>query len=273
MHPVLLTWPWTASHLVFCRAGSPHPSSGGPASLRAGSKGREPSHEARRDQRSRPTGSSISIIAAALLLLFSAPALLRAGDTPSPPPPELVQRADKIVAALQLTDAAQTARVSDLVARQYAALRLVHESRDTGLKLAGEIADQTEAEQAKARIKDTATARQTALHYAFIAALSAELTPAQVDGVKDGMTYGVLPNTFKVYQEMLPNLTAEQKRQILAWLTEAREHAMDASTSDEKHGWFGKYKGRINNYLAKAGIDMKQAEKDMFARKKAAKDN
>ncbi len=203
--------------------------------------------------------------------LALAPAL-RAGDTPPPPAPELVQRADKIVAGLQLTDAAQAARISDLVARQYAALRLVHQTRDNGLKLAGEIADKTEAEQARTRVKDTATARQAALHYAFIAALSAELTPAQVDGVKDGMTYGVLPNTFKVYQEMLPNLTAEQKRQILAWLTEAREHAMDASTSDEKHGWFGKYKGRINNYLAQAGIDMKQAEKDMFARKKGEKD-
>ena len=196
-----------------------------------------------------------------------------AADAPPPPAPELIQRADKIVAGLKLTDAAQAARVSDLVARQYAALRLVHETRDTGLKLAGEIADKTEAEKAKVRIKDTATARQAALHYAYVAALAAELTPAQVDGVKNGMTYGVLPNTFKVYQEMVPNLTPEQKRQILAWLTEAREHAMDASTSDEKHGWFGKYKGRINNYLAKTGIDLKQAEKDMFARKKAAKGN
>ncbi|RXK53627.1 DUF3826 domain-containing protein [Oleiharenicola lentus] len=213
------------------------------------------------------------LLPALLVILLSVAPALRAGDTPPPPPPELVQRADKIVAALQLADAAQAARVSDLVARQYAALRLVHETRDTGLKLAGELTDKTEAEQAKARIKDTATARQAALHYAFVAALSAELTPAQVDGVKDGMTYGVLPNTFKVYQEMLPNLTAEQKRQILAWLTEAREHAMDASTSDEKHGWFGKYKGRINNYLAQAGIDMKQAEKDMFARKKTKQDN
>ena len=88
--------------------------------------------------------------------------------------------------------------------------------------------------------------------------------------MKDGLTYGVLPKTFQVYQEMLPDLTAEQKRQILAWLTEAREQAMDASTSDEKHAWFGKYKGRINNYLSKAGIDMKQAEKDMQARKKSA---
>lgn len=196
-----------------------------------------------------------------------------AADAPPPPEPALIQRAEKIVAGLKLSDADQATRVRDLVARQYAALRLVHGQRDNGLKLAGDIADRTEAEQTKARIKDTAAARQAALHYAYVAALSAELTPAQVDGVKDGMTYGVLPNTFKVYQEMLPNLTAEQTRQILAWLTEAREHAMDASTSDEKHGWFGKYKGRINNYLARAGIDMKQAEREMFARRKVAKDN
>ncbi|HEX2860236.1 MAG TPA: DUF3826 domain-containing protein, partial [Lacunisphaera sp.] len=159
-----------------------------------------------------------------------------------------------------------------LVAGQYQALRVVHATRDNGLTLARELPDKAASEKTQAGIRDSATARQTQLHYAFVARLAAELTPAQVDQIKDGMTYGVAPNTFRVYQEMLPNLTADQKTQILAWLTEAREHAMDASTSDEKHAWFGKYKGRINNYLAKAGIDMKQAEKDMFARKKAKQD-
>ena len=76
------------------------------------------------------------------------------------------------------------------------------------------------------------------------------------------MTYNVLNVTYTAYQDMLPSLTGEQKKQILAWLTEAREHAMDAESSDKKHAWFGKYKGRINNYLAKAGVDMKQAEKE-----------
>ena len=39
------------------------------------------------------------------------------------------------------------------------------------------------------------------------------------------MTYGVRPKTMGVYLEMVPSLTEEQKRQIRAWLTEAREHA------------------------------------------------
>jgi Spy/CpxP family protein refolding chaperone len=203
------------------------------------------------------------------LLLLSASGAVRADDTAPPPDPVLVQRADKIVAALSLPDAAQATRVRDLVARQYESLRAVHGRRDGYLALARETPNHEKAsEEAQAAARDKATAHQAALHYAFVAALAAELTPAQVDQIKDGMTYGVAPNTFRVYQEMLPELTPEQKRQLLAWLTEAREHAMDASTSDEKHAWFGKYKGRINNYLAKAGIDMKQAEKDLAARRK-----
>jgi Spy/CpxP family protein refolding chaperone len=85
------------------------------------------------------------------------------------------------------------------------------------------------------------------------------------------MTYDVLHVTYTAYQDMLPNLTDAQKKQILDWLTEAREHAMDAESSDKKHAWFGKYKGRINNYLAAAGIDMKKAEKEWQERIKQRK--
>ena len=70
---------------------------------------------------------------------------------------------------------------------------------------------------------------------------------------------------------MLPDLTETQKAQILTWLTEARELAMDADTSEKKHAWFGKYKGKINNYLSAQGIDMKKAGQDWEKRIKEAK--
>lgn len=187
-------------------------------------------------------------------------------DTPPPPDAALVQRAEKIVAALRLDDAAKAARVRDLVARQYETLRPIHQLRDQGLKLAKEMPDKAQAEARRAEVLAKADAHLADLHAKYLAALAQELTPEQIDQIKDGMTYGVLPLTFRVYQEMLPNLTAEQKAQILAWLTEAREHAMDGSTSEEKHAWFGKYKGRINNYLSKAGYDMKAAEKNLLHR-------
>lgn len=196
---------------------------------------------------------------------------LTAADLPSPSTAQ-VQRAEKIAAALELPDAAKAARVRDLIARQYADLSAIHAVRDEALAAAkaGPADLMTAAETAA---KATAKAAQDALHPQYLSRLATELTPAQVDQVKDGMTYGVLPLTFRVYQEMLPDLGADQKAQILAWLTEARELAMDGSTSNEKHAVFGKYKGRINNYLAKAGIDMKQAEKNLQARRKSTASN
>ena len=69
---------------------------------------------------------------------------------------------------------------------------------------------------------------------------------------------------------MILDLTEEQQKQIYTWLLEAREYAMDAESSDKKHQWFGKYKGRINNYLSAAGYDLKKAGEDWEKRRKAA---
>lgn len=174
------------------------------------------------------------------------------------------ERADKIVATLGLTDPAQTLRVRDLIAGHYRNLRDIQATRDTALAAAKNLTDGKAAAETAARAE--AATKIEAVHRTFLASLGAEITPAQIDQVKDGLTYNVLNVTYKAYQELLPNLTADQKRQILAWLYEAREYAMDGGSSNEKHGWFGKYKGRINNYLAKAGINMKEAEKARAAR-------
>ena len=209
----------------------------------------------------------------AVLIIFSLFALIapftQAADDATPLPEVLINRSAKIVAKLDLADAAQIERVTHIVARHYADLGPVHNTRDAAIAAAKALKD----DDAVALARDIATARQTELRSALLGRLAAELSPAQIDAVKDGLTYGVLPNTFKVYQEMLPDMTPEQSRQLYAWLYEAREHAITAGSADEKHGWFGKYKGKINNYLSTAGIDMKAAEKAMFERKKAAQSN
>jgi hypothetical protein len=159
----------------------------------------------------------------------------------------LTERAAKIVDALKLDNPELVVRVRDEIAQQYLALGKLH---DAG---------------------KPEPAALDALHRRFIARLGAQLTPEQVDQVKDGMTYGVAPITFDGYQQMLPQLSDEQRREIHSQLLEAREYAMDAGSSEAKHAVFGKYKGRINNYLSKAGYDLKQAEKDWAARRQAAK--
>ena len=177
-------------------------------------------------------------------------------------------RADKIAASLALADPLKTARVRDVIARQYVDLHALHAVRDARIAEAKSLPDRAAASAVAA--KGSIDPQLTVLHAAYLARLAEELAPAQIERVKDGMTYGVLPLTFRVYQQMLPELTAAQKDQILAWLTEARELAMTGSTSGEKHAWFGKYKGRINNYLSAAGYDLKQAEKNLKAQPSSA---
>ncbi|RYF37371.1 MAG: DUF3826 domain-containing protein, partial [Chitinophagaceae bacterium] len=109
------------------------------------------------------------------------------------------------------------------------------------------------------------------LHKGFIAGLQKHLNPDQLEKVKDGMTYRVLPVTWTAYMDMLLKLTQEQKDQMYAWLVEARELAMDEGSSDAKHAVFGKYKGRINNYLSAQGYDMKKEGEEWQKRIAAAK--
>ncbi|BET67159.1 DUF3826 domain-containing protein [Opitutales bacterium ASA1] len=179
-------------------------------------------------------------------------------------------RADKIVAVLALDDKAKVLRVRDLVAGYYRDLRDVHETRDTALARAR--ADGVSADEAAlARVREEADLRLFRVHTTFVARLSVELEAGQVEAVKDGLTYGVVPNTWRVYREMYPELSDEQRRQILAWLVEAREYAMQGGSSHEKHAWFGKYKGRIANFLSAAGYDAKAAEKQWFERQRTGK--
>jgi hypothetical protein len=179
-------------------------------------------------------------------------------------------RADKIVAVLDLDDEAKSLRVRDLVAGYYRDLRDVHDARDAALASAR--AEGAPADEAvRARVREEAELRLFRVHTSFVARLSVELDASQIEVVKDGLTYGVVPNTWRVYREMYPELSDEQRRQILAWLVEAREYAMQGGSSREKHAWFGKYKGRIANYLSAAGYDAKAAEKQWLERQRAEK--
>lgn len=158
-------------------------------------------------------------------------------------------RANKIIQALSLTDSALFYQVQTLVANEYAATKNIHDNFNKQVAAASENATTIEADR---------MASLKVQHNQFIHDLSSLLSSNQIDVIKDGMTYGVLPKTFKGYQEMLLALTPAQKEKIYAYLLEAREYAMDAESSEKKHAWFGKYKGKINNYLSSEGYDMKK---------------
>jgi len=189
-------------------------------------------------------------------LLLAAPLLAAtetnapAADTEANYTKAIEGRTADILKALALTNTAKATAVHDAVMGQYRALRTWHDANDAKLKKAK---DTNEIATIDASLKT--------LHNEFIGKLSKNLTPKQVDVVKDKMTYGVVQVTYNAYCQMYPDLTDAEKQQIMAWLVEARETSMDQGSSNEKHAVFGKYKGRINNYLSKEGYDGKTGKK------------
>ena len=156
-------------------------------------------------------------------------------------------RAQKIVDGLQLSDAQIVENVRNIIANRYFLLNDIHSKYDKNQQ------DARDAELYKH-------------HFELASALALYLTEEQIDAVKDGMTFGRLKRDYKAQLEMIPSLTDEEKAQILIWLREAREYAMDAADSKGKHFWFDKYRGRTNNWLSGRGYDLKK-ERDAWMKR------
>lgn len=174
-------------------------------------------------------------------------------------------RADKIVATLERAGDDARSRVREALLDFYRGTQAWHDAHGPRRKTLRAAQDDA-SKQELARLEgELATIRDT-----FVTRLSNDLSPAEVEKVKDGLTYGVLHVTERAYHEMIERLTDEQKARIHAWLVEARDLAICEGSSEAKHGVFGKYKGRINNFLSQQGYDLKQEERGWQERRKAA---
>ncbi len=182
------------------------------------------------------------------------------------------ERGAKIVNGLELNDEVKEAVVTEIIAKQYQNLSKLQDGRDAKIEELKK-SDLSEEKQNKKieKVKSKSEKAINKLHKSYVKQLSSELTEEQVDGVKDGMTYGVLPKTYAAFLEMIPSLTKEEQDYIYNNLKEAREHAMDGGSSKEKHAWFGKYKGRINNYLSARGYDLEKERDGWYKRIEEAK--
>lgn len=181
----------------------------------------------------------------------------------------IVGRSRKIVDKLDLNNEDKAKEVTNIIANRYFKLNDIYEARDAKVKTAKESLTGDAKNAAIKAARDEADASLYRCHFEFPADLSLFLTPEQIDAVKDGMTYGVVKVTYDSHLDMIPTLKDEEKAQIMAWLIEAREIAMDAENSNKKHEAFGKYKGRINNYLAARGYDLKAEREAWYERIKA----
>ena len=177
------------------------------------------------------------------------------------------ERASKIVAKLALSKPEKEQKVTLIIAQQFRNLTKIQDERDAEIeKIKNSGVSKEQQTTQLNQIKEKADQSINELHTTYVKQLATELDENKIIEVKDGMTYGVVPITYAGYQDMLPNLTEEQKKYIYTNLVEAREHAIDGGTSKEKHAWFGKYKGRINNYLSSQGYDLNKESTDWHKR-------
>lgn len=178
------------------------------------------------------------------------------------------ERAAKIVAKLELGNAEKETAVTTIIAQQFRDLSKIQDGRDAEIKKVKGDASLSKEKQKAAidKLKEKADKSIDKLHKDYLKKLGKQLNEDKITEVKDGMTYGVLPITVAGYNDMLHNLTEAQKKYIYDALVEAREHAMDGGSSKEKHAWFGKYKGRINNYLSAQGYDLNKESADWHKR-------
>ena len=117
----------------------------------------------------------------------------------------IMSRAEKIVSTLQINDPSKAAVVTQIIANQYRSLNALHTERDLKLKEAKtRLTDKEAFEKEKKAVEESSTAKIDVLHKAYLSSLSAHLTPGQVDQVKDGMTYGVVPLFLNLLFAALP---------------------------------------------------------------------
>lgn len=160
-------------------------------------------------------------------------------------------RAQKIVDGLGLMDVQRAENVRNIIANRYFLLNDIHSKYDKNQQ------DARDAELYKH-------------HFELASALALYLTEEQIDAVKDGMTFGRLKRDYQATQDMIPSLSEYEKKQVLIWLREAREYAMDAADSKGKHFWFDKYRGRTNNWLSARGYDLKKERENWMKRTAAS---
>ena len=179
----------------------------------------------------------------------------------------IVKRSQKIVDGLQLTDQKQARAGRNIIANRYFLLNDIHEVCAKRTQYAK---DSVQGKGHRQRIIESAQRRRDSElykhHFELASNLAVYLTDEQIDAVKDGMTFGRLKRDYQAMQDMIPTLSDYEKQQVLIWLKEAREFAIDAADSKGKHYWFDKYRGRTNNWLSSRGYDLKKKRDEWMKR-------
>jgi hypothetical protein len=117
------------------------------------------------------------------------------------------------------------------------------------------------------------SAMPKSIHDSLLNVLNRELAPEQVETILDKYTVGKVAFTLKGYKAIVPDLKPEEEAQILTYLKQAREQAIDFKNMKQISAIFEIYKTKCEQYLNSNGRNWKQLYKaytDEIKAKKAA---
>lgn len=171
--------------------------------------------------------------------------------------------AAKILTSMRLSETGKTNRLIEVTVSYLNVLEDILEQRTLTLE---EIEDQYENDSPEmdsliVKAYEVARDKYLPVKEVYTNHLEDNLTPYQVERVKDGLTYDTFPNLYAMYQEMVPMLKPVEKAHIKVLLIEGRENAMLAVSREGQKQWWDKYRGIINNYIAAQGYDFGKLSK------------
>lgn len=210
-----------------------------------------------------------------LLFLFTISTLNCAADIklntrnlPAEAVSEAQRKTDKIMDKLALTNDSIRENIQLVIINRYLELREIHLKYDERNKAIEEntLLSQEEKPIELERSYYQYNSDLYRSRFGFVAWLSFYLSEKQVEMVKDAMTYHMLHVRYNDFIDLLPDLTEAEKNRVHHWLVEAREFSMDFETPRKMRQMFTKYRGRINNYLAARGYDLRKATEEQKVR-------
>ena len=243
---------------------------------------------------------AIVILGLLSLLALASPAALRAAEPGAPDDAaqkKVEQKADKLVDGLKLTDADKAAKAKTVTREWLVAMLAWHKEHDAELKGLWSEWNKARAVVPKDEFPGEVISYKIDGVYAslkpayddFIKKLSAELTPEQVDALKEAWSRSPgMTRTYKAYLEIAPDLSEKDQQVIHDRMLMAREAAMLTDSDKEIVSIYKRHKVKVEQYIgslqwtklhqaygakAKSEADAKKAAKpagDESAKAKAA---
>ena len=183
------------------------------------------------------------------------------------------RRAASLLKELKLTDAAKKARTRAILESHFDAMDQWHAANDPALtplwsEWTAARNQPTRAEAAKVGEKiDAVYASFRPQRAAFLAALTKEITPADIETIKNSLTRSPgMDRTANAYIEMVPQFTEADRAFVRGRFAIAREMAIDTTTGREVESFFKRQKDIVETYIDEKGYDYKKSREVWVAK-------